>query len=93
MARSIFGGDPGKSHYCARVWIDQKLPAVERRELYRVAKRKLAEHGFKAEKYFEYLNRVGPQAKARAESYAHSYASVVEQRTGVKLEVHEGFFL
>lgn len=89
---SFFGGDPSKSHFSMDVRF--KLPnedELERRQRSKTERQKLKEAGWR-KRYYEFKNddkRGKAQAKRRCEKDARLWT----EKTGVPLEVTEGFFM
>jgi hypothetical protein len=92
-----FGGDLRYSHFAVQAkdapgrWNGTKEERLAAREIDRANDAKLKEHGIKT-RYFQYRT-ADTKAKAKQKAAADSWAKQVENQTGIKMAVHEGFFM
>lgn len=87
----------GKSHFgvsprCKYAGIDTREQRTAEQERRKADRATVKAAGFPSQKYFEYRN--GDEAgKARCKKQAEAYAAKVHAKTGVDMEVSEGFFM
>jgi hypothetical protein len=88
MTKTFFGGDHSMSHFTCHLSIGTyPLRSQERKDAYA----KIRE-AFGREQYFQYKNG-DAKGKEKARKHCENLAAAILERTGVTVEISEGFFL